>query len=166
MYFKFNRNNCVEGGELDSPNTFFNIEGEGTFFNLSTLSPEEVDYTLSYEGVKVLKEKAEWGEDIWGVDLDWVITSPNGYAKITLNDSGEVREVRWEGGKITDLNGEVAWLLKDPRGFYSVMEVLSEGEKGLFDEYKRLKQIYLLAEDEDFKFHVHKKMMMLLDEGV
>ena len=172
-FLKWNTDNSKLHYEFDSngtdrwntgAETYLIIFGDSVF-NLSTYSNVKKEYSIDHQGVRITKtnqvgEALELDEDGYGehheIEHEWVITHPTGHFYITVD--GQQVGVQWDNGKITDLQGNEAYLRKGKP--YRVEEILTLEEEERLVEIKRLARLRDMFFD-DTREMLNRKIMEL-----
>ena len=158
-HFIWNNNNSLEhSDEWESgAETFFHEFDNpllDNLLNLCTYSNKEKEYILSIKGVRLVKEQQtsehndfeEGGDpETHQIDVEWVIVEPEGYVKIEVDGKGA--EIRWGEGRIFDLHGQEAHLIKFGDNYF-IEERLSVKDQERFCVYKRLSRLRDMVEGE------------------
>jgi len=177
-FLKWNTDNSEEHFDLDSnidaweggAETFFNVH-EGVLLSLCAYSEIKKEYKLETEGVRIISHEQKCTESTtWDdndeeipceqheIEIDWVITQPNGHVSIKIDDNKV--EVVWKDGLIKDLRGNEARLLKTEQGHYKVEEILTPQEEETLIEIKRLARLRNMSKG-DVRTMLNNKIMEL-----
>ena len=158
QFLKWNTNNSEEHFDIQAdPNswetgaeTYLQIYNQ-EMFSISTYSQVKKEYQLDTEGVRIIKHEQKFDEmptfddddnEVMGeqheIEIDWTITDPKGHVFITVD--GDRVGIEWADGKIKDLHGNEARLLK-LKGSYRVEEILTPDQQDTLIEIKRLARL-------------------------
>ena len=131
QFLNWNTRNSEEHFDIKADPTSWETGGETYFnvfnyelFSMSTYSLVKKEYQLDTEGVRIIKHEQKSQKmttfdddenEVEGeqheIEIEWTITDPKGHVFITVD--GDRVGIEWAEGKIKDLHGNEARLLRD-----------------------------------------------------